>query len=105
MKYSPTECLQKGYTYSVPLRIKIRLISWEKDPVTKAKRLKHIKEQEVYFGDIPLMTDKGTFIFNGIERVIVSQLQRSPGVFFQAWRFERAVYRKDHPIQRCLGGI
>ncbi|MFO7981500.1 MAG: DNA-directed RNA polymerase subunit beta [Candidatus Aminicenantes bacterium] len=83
MKYSATECLQKGYTYSVPLRLKIRLISWEKDPETKAKRLKHIKEQESYFGDIPLMTDKGTFIFNGIERVIVSQLQRSPGVFFR----------------------
>ena len=83
MKYSPNECLQKGYTYSVPLRIKIRLISWEKDPTAKTKRLKHIKEQEVYFGDVPLMTDKGTFIFNGIERVIVSQLQRSPGVFFR----------------------
>jgi len=83
MKYSSYECLQKGYTYSIPLRIKIRLISWEKDPATKAKRLKHIKEQEVYFGDIPLMTDKGTFIFNGIERVVVSQLQRSPGVFFR----------------------
>jgi len=83
MKYSSMECLQKGYTYSIPLRIKVRLISWEKDPVTKAKRLKHIKEQEVYFGDIPLMTDKGTFIFNGIERVVVSQLQRSPGVFFR----------------------
>ncbi|MCJ7680157.1 MAG: DNA-directed RNA polymerase subunit beta, partial [Candidatus Aminicenantes bacterium] len=83
MKYSSMECLQKGYTYSVPLRIKVRLISWERDLATKAKRLKHIKEQEVYFGDIPLMTDKGTFIFNGIERVIVSQLQRSPGVFFR----------------------
>ncbi len=83
MKYSPHECLQKGYTYAVPLRLKVRLISWEKDPTTKAKRLKHIKEQEVYFGDIPLMTEKGTFIFNGIERVVVSQLQRSPGVFFR----------------------
>lgn len=83
MKYSSMECLQKGYTYAVPLRIKVRLISWDKDPATKAKRLKHIKEQEVYFGEIPLMTDKGTFIFNGIERVIVSQLQRSPGVFFR----------------------
>jgi len=83
MKYSPHECLQKGYTFSVPLRIKVRLISWEKDPVSKAKRLKHIKEQEVYFGDIPLMTGKGTFIFNGIERVVVSQLQRSPGVFYR----------------------
>ena len=83
LKYTPNECLQKGYTFSVPLRIKVRLISWEKDVNTKAKRLKHIKEQEVYFGDIPLMTDKGTFIFNGIERVVVSQLQRSPGVFFR----------------------
>ncbi len=83
LKYLPNECLQKGYTFSVPLKIKVRLISWEKDPTTKAKRLKHIKEQEVYFGDIPLMTDKGTFIFNGIERVVVSQLQRSPGVFFR----------------------
>ena len=71
---TPTPC---------PLRLKVRLISWEKDAVTKAKRLKHIKEQEVYFGDIPLMTEKGTFIFNGIERVVVSQLQRSPGVFFR----------------------
>jgi DNA-directed RNA polymerase subunit beta len=83
MKYSPNECLQKGYTYAVPLRLKVRLICWEKNPATKAKRLKHIKEQEVYFGDIPLMTYKGTFIFNGIERVVVSQLQRSPGVFFR----------------------
>jgi len=83
LKYSPIECIQKGYTFSVPLRLKVRLISWEKDANTKSKRLKHIKEQEVYFGDIPLMTDKGTFIFNGIERVVVSQLQRSPGVFFR----------------------
>jgi DNA-directed RNA polymerase subunit beta len=83
LKYTPIECIQKGYTFSVPLRLKVRLISWEKDANTKSKRLKHIKEQEVYFGDIPLMTDKGTFIFNGIERVVVSQLQRSPGVFFR----------------------
>jgi len=83
MKYTSNECLQKGYTYSVPLRLKVRLISWDKDATTKTKRLKHIKEQEVFFGDIPLMTEKGTFIFNGIERVVVSQLQRSPGVFFR----------------------
>ncbi len=83
MKYSALECLQKGYTYAVPLRLKVQLVSWEKDATTKAKRLKHIKQQEVYFGDIPLMTDRGTFIFNGIERVVVSQLQRSPGVFFR----------------------
>ena len=83
LKYNPIECIQKGYTFAVPLRLKVRLISWEKDASTKSKRLKHIKEQEVYFGDIPLMTQKGTFIFNGIERVVVSQLQRSPGVFFR----------------------
>ncbi len=83
IKYSPMECLQKGYTYSVPLKIKIQLVAWERDLVTKAKRLKHIKQQEVYFGDIPLMTEKGTFIINGVERVVVCQLQRSPGVFFQ----------------------
>ncbi|MFQ6070641.1 MAG: DNA-directed RNA polymerase subunit beta [Candidatus Aminicenantales bacterium] len=83
MKYSARECLEKNYTYSVPLKIRVRLISWERDQATKAKRLKHIKEQEVYFGEIPLMTDKGSFIFNGIERVVVSQLQRSAGVFFR----------------------
>jgi DNA-directed RNA polymerase subunit beta len=82
-KYTPMECIQKGYTYSIPLKLKVQLVSWEKDAATKAKRLKHIKQQEVYFGDIPLMTEKGTFIFNGIERVVVSQLQRSPGVFFR----------------------
>ncbi|HVP91608.1 MAG TPA: DNA-directed RNA polymerase subunit beta [Terriglobales bacterium] len=83
IKYTPMECIQKGYTYAVPLKLKVQLVSWEKDAATKAKRLKHIKQQEVYFGDIPLMTEKGTFIFNGIERVVVSQLQRSPGVFFR----------------------
>ncbi|MGZ4887461.1 MAG: DNA-directed RNA polymerase subunit beta, partial [Candidatus Aminicenantales bacterium] len=83
IKYSAMECIQKGYTYSVPLKLKVQLVSWEKDATTKTKRLKHIKQQEVYFGDIPLMTEKGTFIFNGIERVVVSQLQRSPGIFFR----------------------
>ena len=83
IKYSPMECMQKGYTYSVPLKIKVQLAAWEKDQATKARRLKHIKQQEVYFGDVPLMTEKGTFIINGVERVVVSQLQRSPGVFFQ----------------------
>lgn len=83
IKYSPAECLEKGYTYAAPLRVKLRLISWEKDASSKTRRLKHIKEQEVYFGDIPLMTEKGTFIFNGVERVVVSQLQRSPGVYFR----------------------
>lgn len=99
MKYSPNECLEKGYTYAVPLKIKVRLISWEKDPITKTKRLKHIKEQEVYFGDIPLMTEKGTFIFNGIERVVVSQLQRSPGVFFRPGEFKGFYVAKIIPYR------
>src|SRR5437868_11620560 len=69
-------------TFAVPLKVTIRLVVWDKDPDTQARTIRDIKEQEVYFGDIPLMTDNGTFIINGTERVIVSQLHRSPGVFF-----------------------
>ena len=69
-------------TFAVPLKVTIRLVVWDKDPDTRAKTIRDIKEQEVYFGDIPLMTENGTFIINGTERVIVSQLHRSPGVFF-----------------------
>ena len=74
------ECMLRGATYSAPLRVKVRLIIYDKDSTSKA--IKDIKEQEVYMGEIPLMTDNGTFIVNGTERVIVSQLHRSPGVFF-----------------------
>ena len=74
------ECQMRGATYSAPLRVKIRLIIYDKDSSNKA--IKDIKEQEVYMGEIPLMTDTGTFVINGTERVIVSQLHRSPGVFF-----------------------
>ena len=74
------ECQMRGATYSAPLRVKIRLIIYDKESSTKA--IKDIKEQEVYMGEIPLMTDNGTFVINGTERVIVSQLHRSPGVFF-----------------------
>src|SRR5450756_1364124 len=69
-------------TFAVPLKVTIRLVVWNKDPETGVKTIRDIKEQEVYFGDIPLMTENGTFIINGTERVIVSQLHRSPGVFF-----------------------
>jgi len=69
-------------TFAVPLKVTIRLVVWDKDAETGAKTIRDIKEQEVYFGDIPLMTENGTFIINGTERVIVSQLHRSPGVFF-----------------------
>jgi DNA-directed RNA polymerase subunit beta len=70
-------------TYSVPLHVKIRLTVWDKDEETAQKSIRDIKEEEVYFGDLPLMTENGTFIINGTERVIVSQLHRSPGVFFE----------------------
>src|SRR5262249_45683449 len=70
-------------TYTVPLKVTIHLSVYDKDPETGAKSIRDIKEQEVYFGEIPMLTDNGTFIVNGTERVIVSQLHRSPGVFFQ----------------------
>jgi DNA-directed RNA polymerase subunit beta len=74
------ECVLRGVTYAVPLRVKVRLIIFDKESSNKA--IKDIKEQEVYMGEIPLMTENGTFVINGTERVIVSQLHRSPGVFF-----------------------
>jgi DNA-directed RNA polymerase subunit beta len=82
-KYDVHECQERGMTYSVPLHVKIRLTVWDKDEETAQKSIRDIKEEEVYFGDLPLMTDNGTFIINGTERVIVSQLHRSPGVFFE----------------------
>ncbi|MBX3276803.1 MAG: DNA-directed RNA polymerase subunit beta [Acidobacteria bacterium] len=82
-KYDVHECQERGMTYSVPLHVKIRLTVWDKDEDTAQKSIRDIKEEEVYFGDLPLMTDNGTFIINGTERVIVSQLHRSPGVFFE----------------------
>ena len=83
LKYEVEECQERGVTHAVPLKVTIRLVVWEKqDPVSDAKTIRDIKEQEVYFGDVPLMTDNGTFIINGTERVVVSQLHRSPGAFF-----------------------
>ncbi len=81
-KYDVEECVQRDMTYAAPLKVKLRLIVFETDEETGARSVKDIKEQDVYMGDIPLMTDKGTFIVNGTERVIVSQMHRSPGVFF-----------------------
>ena len=82
LKYDVEECQERGMTFAVPLKVTIRLVVWNKDPETGVKTIRDIKEQEVYFGDIPLMGDHGTFIINGTERVIVSQLHRSPGAFF-----------------------
>jgi DNA-directed RNA polymerase subunit beta len=83
LKYDMQECQERGMTYAAPLKVTIRLTVYAKDPETQKKSVRDIKEQEVFFGEIPLMTDNGTFIINGTERVIVSQLHRSPGVFFE----------------------
>lgn len=83
-KYSMEECQARGMSFNVPLKVTVRLVVYEKDPDTGARSIRDIKEQEVYFGELPMLTDNGTFIINGTERVIVSQLHRSPGVFFQA---------------------
>ncbi len=81
-KYDVEECQQRGLTFAAPLRVTLRLIVFEIDPDTGAKSVLDIKEQDVYMGDMPLMTNNGTFVVNGTERVIVSQMHRSPGVFF-----------------------
>ena len=81
-KYDVEECIQRGMTYAAPLKVVLRLIVWDLDEDTGARSIRDIKEQPVYMGDMPLMTDNGTFVVNGTERVIVSQMHRSPGVFF-----------------------
>ncbi|MCL4189864.1 MAG: DNA-directed RNA polymerase subunit beta [Rhodobacteraceae bacterium] len=81
-KYDVDECMQRDMTYAAPLKVTLRLIVFDVDPDTGAKSVKDIKEQDVYMGDMPLMTANGTFIVNGTERVVVSQMHRSPGVFF-----------------------
>src|SRR5882757_8449090 len=81
-KYDVEECQQRGITYAAPLKVTLQLIVFDIDEETGAKSVKDIKEQDVYMGDIPLMTMNGTFVVNGTERVIVSQMHRSPGVFF-----------------------
>jgi len=81
-KFDTDECRQRGITYAAPMRVTLRLIVFEVDPETEARSVLDIKEQDVYMGDMPLMTGNGTFVINGTERVIVSQMHRSPGVLF-----------------------
>lgn len=81
-KYDVEECRQRGMTYGAPLRVTLRLVVWDIDEDTDARSIRDIKEQVVYMGEMPLMTSNGTFVVNGTERVIVSQMHRSPGVFF-----------------------
>ncbi|MFH0798695.1 MAG: DNA-directed RNA polymerase subunit beta [Pseudomonadota bacterium] len=82
-KYDELECRNRGMTYAAPMRVMVRLVVWDVDEATGAQSIRDVKEQEVYFGEVPIMTEFGTFIVNGTERVIVSQLHRSPGVFFE----------------------
>ena len=82
LKYDEGECLKKGMTYEAPIKIVVQLLVFDFDDVTGGKSIRDIKEQEIYFGTLPMMTERGTFIINGVERVVVSQLHRSPGVFF-----------------------
>ena len=82
VRYDVKECLAKGLTYAAPLKIVVRLVVFDSDRTSEQKIIRDIKEQEIYFGEIPLMTENGTFIINGTERVIVSQLHRSPGIFY-----------------------
>ncbi|MCY4189773.1 MAG: DNA-directed RNA polymerase subunit beta, partial [Rhodospirillaceae bacterium] len=81
-KFDVEECQQRGMTYAAPLKVTLRLVVWDVDEETDAKSIRDIKEQDVYMGDMPMMTKNGTFVVNGTERVIVSQMHRSPGVFF-----------------------
>ena len=81
-KFDTDECIQRGLTYAAPLKVTLRLIVFDVDEETQAKSIKDVKEQDVYMSDLPLMTENGTFIINGTERVVVSQMHRSPGVFF-----------------------
>ncbi|WP_027721458.1 DNA-directed RNA polymerase subunit beta [Maridesulfovibrio zosterae] len=82
-KYDMDECIAKGLTYEAPIRIKVRLVVFDVDEETESRTIRDIKEQDIYFGTVPLMSEQGTFIINGTERVIVNQLQRSPGIIFE----------------------
>ncbi len=85
-KYDVDECRERGMTFSAPIKVTVRLVVWDVDSENNTRRVSNIKEHPVYFGEIPLMTENGTFIVNGTERVIVSQLHRSPGIFFDSQR-------------------
>ena len=110
-KYDVDECSQRGMTFGAPLLVNFRLIVWDIDEIAGTKSVRDIKEQEVFMGDIPLMTKNATFVVNGTERVVVSQMHRSPGVFFDH------DFGKTHasgkyffnariiPVQRILVGL
>ena len=107
-KYDVEECQQRGMTYAAPLKVTLRLIVFEIDQETGAKSVKDIKEQDVYMGDMPLMTSNGTFVVNGTERVIVSQMHRSPGRVLRSrqgqdpFLGQAAVRRPHHSLSRLM---
>ena len=110
-KYDVEECKQRDMTYAAPLKVKLRLIVLDVDEETGSRSIRDIKEQDVYMGDMPLMTDNGTFIINGTERVIVSQMHRSPGRVLRPRQGQDpllgqvAVRRPRHPLSRLLARL
>ena len=110
-KYDVEECIQRGMTFAAPLKVILRLIVWDVDEDTGARSIRDIKEQPVYMGDMPLMTDNGTFIINGTERVIVSQMHRSPGRVLRSRQGQDALLRQipfrcaGDPLSRLLAGL
>src|SRR6266700_3139461 len=110
-KYDVDECRQRGMTFAAPIKVVIRLVVWDTNEETGSQSIRDVKEQEVYFGEIPLMTENGTFIINGTERVVVSQLHRSPGAFFdnhKAILYVRIDRRRKLPatvLLRALGAV
>ncbi|RMG60131.1 MAG: DNA-directed RNA polymerase subunit beta [Deltaproteobacteria bacterium] len=101
-KYSEEECRERGMTYAAPMKVKLQLILYDVDETTGEKHIRDVKEQEVYFGEIPLMTEKGTFVVNGTERVIVSQVQRSPGVYFEKEKGKSGITEKISYTARII---
>ena len=110
-KYDVEECQQRGMTYAAPLKVTLRLVVWDIDEETGARSIRDIKEQDVYMGDMPLMTDNGTFIINGTERVIVTQMHRSPGRVLRPRQGQDPqlgqvpVRRARHPLSRLVARL
>ncbi len=93
-KYTPSEAIDRSTTYAAPLKIKVRLVTYDVSEETGEKMVASAKESEVYLCDIPMMTERGTFVINGVERVIVSQLHRSPGIFFEDLTASKGIMEK-----------
>ena len=110
-KYTVEECHDRGMTFAIPLKVTLRLVVFDHDKEAKTRTIREQRGQEVYLGELPLMTDKGTFIINGTERVVVSQLQRSAGVFFDDDKGktlasgQAALLGPRHPLPRLVGGV